>query len=41
MGETATRLLLGEIEGMAGHTHRTVVLEPELLPRQSTVLEAG
>ena len=36
MGETATRLLLDEIRGSATHQHRTVVLEPRLIPRRSS-----
>jgi LacI family transcriptional regulator len=37
MGEVATGLLMAEIDGLSGHTHRTVVLEPALIPRRSTL----
>lgn len=37
MGETAARLLLDEIDAGPGHRHRTLMLKPTLVPRQSTV----
>jgi LacI family transcriptional regulator len=37
MGEVATGLLMAEMAGLTGHTHRTVVLEPSLIPRRSTL----
>jgi LacI family transcriptional regulator len=37
MGRIATRMLLAEIRGEPDHEHHTVVLEPELIARQSTV----
>jgi LacI family transcriptional regulator len=37
MGRIATGLLVEEIRDPRDHEHRTVVLEPELIPRQSTV----
>jgi LacI family transcriptional regulator len=37
MGREAVRLLLDEIESPGMHTHRQVILEPSLIPRQSTI----
>ena len=36
MGELAVELLLEEIEQGSGHVHRTVMLDPHLIPRRST-----
>jgi LacI family transcriptional regulator len=37
MGRAAAALLLEEIQEPAGHQHRTVLLEPFLVPRESSV----
>jgi LacI family transcriptional regulator len=37
MGELAIELLLEEIRCPADHTHRTVMLDPHLIPRRSTL----
>jgi LacI family transcriptional regulator len=37
MGELAIELLLEEIHQDSGHVHRTVMLDPHLIPRRSTV----
>ncbi len=37
MGQEAAGLLLDELRHPDSHTHRTVVLEPEIVPRTSTV----
>jgi LacI family transcriptional regulator len=37
MGRTATDLLLSEASGDPDHVHRRVVLDPELVVRQSTI----
>jgi LacI family transcriptional regulator len=37
MGEEAVRLLLEELERGGAHTHRTVVLQPHLVERESTI----
>jgi DNA-binding LacI/PurR family transcriptional regulator len=37
MGRAAAALLLEEIENPAEHEHRTVMLEPFLVPRDSSV----
>jgi LacI family transcriptional regulator len=37
MGRTATDLLLAEASGDPDHVHRRIVLEPELVVRQSTI----
>jgi LacI family transcriptional regulator len=37
MGRAAAALLLEEIEDPAEHTHRTVQLQPVLVPRVSTI----
>ena len=36
MGELAVELLLEEIDQGSGHVHRTVMLDPHLIPRRST-----
>jgi DNA-binding LacI/PurR family transcriptional regulator len=36
MGELAVELLLSEIRQPADHAHRTVTLDPHLIPRRST-----
>lgn len=36
MGELAIELLLEEIHQGSGHVHRTVMLDPHLIPRRST-----
>jgi LacI family transcriptional regulator len=36
MGELAIELLLEEIHQSSGHVHRTVMLDPHLIPRRST-----
>lgn len=41
MGRRAVELLEGEILEAAGHLHRSVVLKPELVVRESTVGRAG
>jgi LacI family transcriptional regulator len=37
MGELAIELLLEEIHSPGDHTHRTVMLDPRLIPRRSTL----
>ena len=37
MGELAVELLLEEIDQGSGHVHRTVMLDPHLIPRRSTL----
>jgi LacI family transcriptional regulator len=37
MGELAVELLLSEIRQSAGHIHRTVALDPHLIPRRSSL----
>jgi LacI family transcriptional regulator len=37
MGRTAAALLMEEIRDPAGHQHRTVQLQPTVVPRQSSV----
>jgi LacI family transcriptional regulator len=37
MGELAIELLLEEIHSPVDHTHRTVMLDPHLIPRRSTL----
>ena len=37
MGELAIELLLEEIHSPGDHTHRTVMLDPHLIPRRSTL----
>jgi hypothetical protein len=37
MGELSIELLLEEIHCPADHTHRTVMLDPHLIPRRSTL----
>jgi LacI family transcriptional regulator len=37
MGELAIELLLEEIHQRSGHVHRTVMLDPHLIPRRSTL----
>jgi LacI family transcriptional regulator len=37
MGELAIELLLEEIRQGSGHVHRTVMLDPHLIPRRSTL----
>ncbi len=37
MGRTAAGLLLEEIRDSHGHEHRSVTLDPVLVPRESTV----
>ncbi len=37
MGELAIELLLEEIHSLGDHTHRTVMLDPHLIPRRSTL----
>jgi DNA-binding LacI/PurR family transcriptional regulator len=37
MGELAIELLLEEIHQGSGHVHRTVMLDPHLIPRRSTL----
>jgi LacI family transcriptional regulator len=37
MGRVATDLLLEEASGDPEHVHRRIVLEPELVVRQSTI----
>jgi LacI family transcriptional regulator len=37
MGELAVELLLAEIRQPADHEHRTVMLDPHLIPRRSTL----
>jgi LacI family transcriptional regulator len=37
MGELAIELLLAEIRQGSGHVHRTVMLDPHLIPRRSTL----
>ena len=37
MGELAIELLLEEIREGSGHVHRTVMLDPHLIPRRSTL----
>jgi LacI family transcriptional regulator len=39
MGELGIELLLEEIHHGAGHVHRTVMLDPHLIPRRSTELK--
>jgi LacI family transcriptional regulator len=41
MGAEGVRLLLEELEHGGGHAHRTVVLEPRLVVRESTVGRAA
>jgi LacI family transcriptional regulator len=36
MGELAIELLLDEIRQDSSHVHRTVMLDPHLIPRRST-----
>jgi LacI family transcriptional regulator len=37
MGELAVELLLKEIDQGSGHVHRTVMLDPHLMPRRSSL----
>jgi DNA-binding LacI/PurR family transcriptional regulator len=37
MGELAVELLLSEIRQSSDHVHRTVMLDPHLIPRRSTL----
>lgn len=37
MGELAIELLLSEIRQRDGHMHRTVMLDPHLIPRRSSL----
>jgi LacI family transcriptional regulator len=37
MGELAIELLLEEIQQGSGHAHRTVMLDPHLIPRRSSL----
>lgn len=37
MGELAVELLIEEVRGSAGHTHRIEMLDPQLIPRRSTL----
>jgi LacI family transcriptional regulator len=41
LGRTAADLLLAETTGDPAHVHRTVVLQPELVVRASTIGNAG
>jgi hypothetical protein len=34
---SVSRMLLGEADGDPGHVHQRVVLEPELVVRESTI----